>query len=281
MNTLQRALTVVGVTLALGAPAATFLSTSADAATARNGVCDNGEFCYYYNSNEAGSVSDFSTSVADYGTTEPSCYDFKTAGQNGYGKCIKNDAASVWNRTDKIVHVYYNSNYGGASQAISPGDKTNLNSTLKNQNASHDIGGVSSTSCSTSGTGDPNTCAQAVAWAKSHVHTGSESGYYNLCDYLVARAYGFSASGSTTAYVHWTQIPASFKHAGSSNVPAGGLAFFGGGSGHVMISIGGGQFISNDIHGNGSYTETTIAEIKSKWGKPYLGWAQPWFKVNH
>ncbi|GMA87518.1 hypothetical protein GCM10025868_27680 [Angustibacter aerolatus] len=120
-----------------------------------------------------------------------------------------------------------------------------------------------------------------MAWAKAHVHTGSQSGYYNLCDHLVGLAYGFSASGSTTAYVHWTQIPSKFKHAGSTNVPAGGLAFFSGGSGHVMISIGGGKFISNDIHGNGSYTQTTIAEVKSKWGKPYLGWSQPWFKANH
>nr|WP_236792902.1 hypothetical protein [Amycolatopsis sp. GM8] len=54
--------------------------------------------------------------------------------------------------------------------------------------------------------------------------------------------------------VHWTQIPASYKHAGDTEVPAGGLAFFSnGGAGHTMISIGGGQFPSNDIHGAGTY----------------------------
>lgn len=144
-----------------------------------------------------------------------------------------------------------------------------------------DCGG-SAPGCSTSGTGDPHTCAQAVAWAKAHVHTSNDPDYYRYCDRINAWAYGFSASGSTTAYVHWTQIPASYKHAGSTSVPAGGLAFFSnGGAGHTMISIGGGKFLSNDIHGNGSYTETTIAEIKSKWGQTYLGWAQPWFKVNH
>lgn len=62
---------------------------------------------------------------------------------------------------------------------------------------------------------------------------------------------------------------------------AGGLAFFSGGDGHVMISIGGGKFVSNDIHGSGTLTETTIAEVKSTWGKPYLGWTQPWFEANH
>ncbi|MGA8115284.1 MAG: hypothetical protein WCA46_16595 [Actinocatenispora sp.] len=141
--------------------------------------------------------------------------------------------------------------------------------------------GGSSASCSTSGLGDPNTCAQAVSWAKSHETTSYHSEYYNLCDHVVGLAYGFPASGSTTAYVHWTQVPGSYKHAGDTNVPAGGLAFFSGGSGHVMISIGGGKFVSNDIHGNGTLTETTISEIKSKWGKPYLGWTQPWFKYNH
>ncbi len=51
----------------------------------RNGVCESGEFCYYYNSNNAGSVSDFRTSVSDYGPSQPECYEFKGAG-NGQGE---------------------------------------------------------------------------------------------------------------------------------------------------------------------------------------------------
>jgi uncharacterized protein YraI len=137
-------------------------------------------------------------------------------------------------------------------------------------------------SCSTTGTGDKNTCAQAVQWAKDHAHTNNNADYYNYCDRINSWAYGFTFSGSTTAYVHWTQIPASFKHAGDTQVPAGGLAFFSnGGSGHTMISLGGGQFMSNDIHGHGTYTQTTISEIKSTWAMTYLGWSQPWFKANH
>ncbi len=135
--------------------------------------------------------------------------------------------------------------------------------------------------CSTSGLGDPNSCTTAVAWAKSHETTTYHDEYYRACDHVVALAYGFSFSGSETAYIHWTQIPSGYKHAGDTNVPAGGLAFFSGGDGHVMISIGGGNFVSNDIGGNGTLTVTTIAKIKSQWGKPYLGWAQPWFKANH
>lgn len=137
-------------------------------------------------------------------------------------------------------------------------------------------------SCSTAGTGNPRTCAEAVAWAKAHVHTNNNPDYYRWFDRINAWAYGWSASGSATAYVHWTQIPGSYKHPGDTQVPAGGLAFFSnGGTGHTMISIGAGKFLSNDIHGAGSFTETTIAEIKSKWGMTYLGWSQPWFKINH
>lgn len=133
----------------------------------------------------------------------------------------------------------------------------------------------------TNGFGNPNTCAQAVTWAKNHETTTYHSDYVNRCDHVMALAYGFPASGSETALAHWNAIPASHKYAGDRSVPAGGLAFFGGGDGHVMISIGGGNFVSTDIHGNGTFTVTTIAQIENGWGKPYLGWAQPWFQYNH
>ncbi len=108
------------------------------AAAARDGTCDSGEFCYYYNSNQAGSVSDFTDSLDDYGTTQPTCYDFKGAG-SGKGLCVKNNAASVWNRTSKTVRVYFNSNFAGATQDFAAGAKGNLNATLKNNNASHEL----------------------------------------------------------------------------------------------------------------------------------------------
>lgn len=112
---------------------------AAHAATARNGVCESGEFCLYYNSGQAGSVSDFATSISDYGATQPGCYDFKGAGA-GKGLCVKNNAASVWNRTGKTVTVYYNSGYAGHAQQLAAGAKSNLDATLKNNNAAHRIG---------------------------------------------------------------------------------------------------------------------------------------------
>jgi len=115
------------LTLALVvAGAVVSVATAAPASAAgRDGVCNGGEFCYYFNSGEAGSISDFTGSIADYGTTQPSCYDFKGAG-NGKGVCVKNNAASVWNRSSKTVRVYFNSGYAGAHQDFAPGAKANL-----------------------------------------------------------------------------------------------------------------------------------------------------------
>jgi len=136
MNRIIKIITTLPVVALLSIFMLASQAPSAQAATARNGVCEVGEFCYYYNSNQAGSVSDFTASVANYATTQPSCYDFKGAGA-GKGLCIKNQAASVWNRSSQTVRVYYNTNYAGAYQEIAPNTAVNLNATLKNQNASH------------------------------------------------------------------------------------------------------------------------------------------------
>jgi len=141
----MRRLTRILTALALGGAAVAL--TSPASAASRDGACDDGEFCYYYNSDNQGSISDFTGSVADYGTTQPSCYDFKGAGA-GQGLCIKNNAASVWNRSDQTVRVYYNSNYGGTYQDFAAGAKGNLNASLKNQNASHEFGPAARTNMS-------------------------------------------------------------------------------------------------------------------------------------
>ncbi|GAA3212123.1 SpoIID/LytB domain-containing protein [Actinocorallia longicatena] len=134
----------------LGGAALAATATPASAA-ARNGVCQTGEFCYYFNSNTKGSVSDFTGSVGDYAAKQPSCYDFKGKGA-GKGTCVKNHAASVWNRSTKTVRVYFNSNYKGTYQDFKPGAKGNLKAALKNQNASHKFLGKSSNSCLSDGT---------------------------------------------------------------------------------------------------------------------------------
>jgi murein DD-endopeptidase MepM/ murein hydrolase activator NlpD len=134
MSTLNKILATTTAALAIGG--AVVATASPASAAGRNGVCETGEFCYYFNSNNKGSVSDFTGSVADYATTQPTCFDFKGAGA-GKGKCVKNSAASVWNRSGKTVRVYFNSGYTGPSQDFKAGTKGNLKAGLKNQNASH------------------------------------------------------------------------------------------------------------------------------------------------
>ncbi|RMI41924.1 cell surface protein [Actinomadura harenae] len=134
---LTKVLTTATAAAAIGGAVVATTASSADAA-GRNGKCDTGEFCLYYNSNQKGSVSDFTGSVRDYGAKQPGCYDFKSAGA-GKGKCVKNATASVWNRSSKTVRVYFNSNFGGRYQDFKAGAKGNLNSGLKNQNASHEF----------------------------------------------------------------------------------------------------------------------------------------------
>ncbi|GAA1182520.1 surface antigen [Kitasatospora gansuensis] len=135
MKNIRTTLAIAGTALAMAVPLVA--STPAFAAS-RDGVCDSGEFCLYYNSDQGGSVSDFAGSISDYGATQPSCYEFKSGG-SGQGVCVKNNAASVWNRTGKTVRVYFNSGYAGASQDFASGAKGNLNATLKNNEASHQL----------------------------------------------------------------------------------------------------------------------------------------------
>ncbi|MER7416880.1 CHAP domain-containing protein [Micromonospora peucetia] len=134
-----RVLSALGASM-LGATLGVLAVAMPAQAASRDGICDTGEFCYYYNSGHAGSISDHIGSLANYGSTQPDCYEFKGAG-DGQGLCVKNNAAAAWNRTSNTVRVYYNSDYDGsyAYQDFAPGAKTNLNATLKNNNASHQL----------------------------------------------------------------------------------------------------------------------------------------------
>lgn len=100
------------------------------AAAARDGHCDNLEFCLYYNSELGGSVSDFDERIPDFAN-----YVFKGPGA-GQGQSVKNNAASACNETGRYTaRVYYNSNYKGVYDDIPPFSCRNL-SKVYNQNAS-------------------------------------------------------------------------------------------------------------------------------------------------
>ena len=106
---------------ALVAVGATLLSTAALAAPAahadpQDGRCEVGEFCLYFNSGQDGSMVDMSHGHTDYGSGA-NCIQSITAGA-GRGRCVKNNAASGWNREDAAVTVFYKSNWKGAIDTL-------------------------------------------------------------------------------------------------------------------------------------------------------------------
>ncbi len=116
---------------------------------------------------------------------------------------------------------------------------------------------------------------RAIDWAKSQLGSTSWNG---LCELMAEQAFGTRGRyGSALANAN-AKIAARQMHSGDTNVPAGALAFFGaatvnGGYGHVMISIGNGQFISNGYTWNGHVYGARITTIGSVGAGPYIGWA--------
>lgn len=105
------------------------------------------------------------------------------------------------------------------------------------------------------------------------VTQSSGEAWNGWCDKFIAYVYGRSNSGYYSALVHYQALEnLGLVHYQDKNVPPGGLAFFNATDdnpyGHVMISVGGGEFVST---GNTIHYET----IESwKYGD-YLGWAYP------
>ncbi|MEV4425286.1 peptidase inhibitor family I36 protein [Streptomyces sp. R-07] len=118
------ALAVAGSTLTFAAPANAVIG------------CADFHACLYYNSDYKGAMYKQEYDTPDYAGRY---FEASLAGSNGAGVEVKNNAASVdnWDRLSRI-RIYYNSNYNGnyAYQTIAADGKANLNSTMKNNNAS-------------------------------------------------------------------------------------------------------------------------------------------------
>lgn len=109
---------------------------------------------------------------------------------------------------------------------------------------------------------------RAINWARSMI---GSMGYRNLCERFVENAFGTTGRYLSAKANMYQKINSGQLHAGDTNVPAGALAFFkpswqNGYYGHVMLSIGGGQFISSGktVHVTGLNT--------TAFG-PYAGWS--------
>jgi hypothetical protein len=120
--------TLVALMAMLGLTAV--LAPAASASTGFNGVCEVNEICLYWGDNNSGAVFDTAAIYSDFGTQR-----FVNGSGTGQGSYVKNNAASIWNRTVVDICVFYNENFGGPSDLIPRGVATNLVVT-KNDNAS-------------------------------------------------------------------------------------------------------------------------------------------------
>ncbi|WIX98660.1 peptidase inhibitor family I36 protein [Amycolatopsis mongoliensis] len=108
-----RAVAIVGAAVGLAIP----LAGTAHATGARDGHCDDGEFClfYYPVGVSGGAVSDFAVgNIPNLGPTQPTCYEFRGSG-TGSGQCVWQNARSARNRTGHNVRVFTNVNYTSTS----------------------------------------------------------------------------------------------------------------------------------------------------------------------
>lgn len=183
-------------------------------------------------------------------------------------KAGKDSATGRWTRTevDSLAHAV-------SMQSYAPGN-TQYVAYIK-------IGSTTTTAtCSTGCTWTvtaptPPTstkAARAVAWARSTI--GSNA-YRGLCERFVENAYGTSGRYPSALDAYRALRAAGKISTGRTNIPAGALVFsdgpYDGPYGHVMLSEGGGRFISGGMINGASVQRLTTPNP----GSTYLGWAMP------
>ena len=139
--------------------------------------------------------------------------------------------------------------------------------------------------------GTPHDVATAVQTALAYV--GVASGWHQLCDRLVCRAYGYVGSGFTTAKAHWNAMVAGGNaHPGDACPRLGSFAFWNTGrpAGHVSVVVQADPgcdpakilLTSNGVYdaatGNhGGVYLISLAQLNAGYlhGSGYLGWSDP------
>ncbi|MCG8918533.1 peptidase inhibitor family I36 protein [Actinokineospora sp. PR83] len=97
--------------------------------------CPAAYFCFFFNSNFEGAHADY---LLSDGNLDNERFNKVGSTSRGLDVVVKNNAASVVNNWSHAATVYYNSGCNGsvASQSIGTYTSANLNSTMKNENAS-------------------------------------------------------------------------------------------------------------------------------------------------
>jgi hypothetical protein len=140
--------------------------------------------------------------------------------------------------------------------------------------------------------GTPADVTAAVRTGLAYV--GVPSGWYQRCDQLACRAYGYANSGYVSAHTHWLAMLATgHAHPGDPCPPLGSFVFFNTGrpDGHVSLVVQADpsgcdpnviQVTANEIfdHATGNHGgvyQLSLARLEGMYlgGHGYLGWSDP------
>lgn len=134
--------------------------------------------------------------------------------------------------------------------------------------------------------------AQAVAWEWQQIKTKRPyESVAGLCAHQVSVAYGWLGYGYVSAKVGGQKVPMSHRYSipsSGAQIPAGALVYSigssGGQYGHVVVSLGGGKFGSNDVLRHGRIDAVSLNWFRNNWGMFYAGesknvgfWTEPTF----
>jgi len=116
---------------------------------------------------------------------------------------------------------------------------------------------------------------RAIDWARAQIGSTSYNGW---CERFIENAYGTTGRYASALAQANSKISRGTMHTGDRNVPVGAIAFFGsskvnGYYGHVILSLGGGQFVSSGYAYNGRAYGVYVTGINETNMGPYLGWA--------
>ncbi len=181
-------------------------------------------------------------------------------------KTGKDHATNKWTRleTDTGTWSYSMQSYAPGTTAYTGQIKVGSTTTT----------GTCSTTCAwsatTSGTPASTREARAVAWARSMIGSGAFRG---LCERFVENAFGTSGRYASALAAYQALRAAGQIKTTKTGIPAGALVFSDGPAdgpyGHVMLSEGGGSYISG-----GMITGPSVQRLSTpNPGSTFLGWA--------
>lgn len=114
---------------------------------------------------------------------------------------------------------------------------------------------------------------EAIAWARRQVTAPSHS-WFQLCLSFVRQAYGLPAVyGSAKAA--WEGAEDQVTTSRAAGIPRGVPVFYKGGTyWHVVLSLGDGLCLSNDVRRRGKIDVVRLDAITEAWGYPIIGWTR-------